>query len=267
MQPTGEYKGESYLQLLQLDSLFDETKYGYYCPRNLMIDQDDSAISNTQSSNYARIFSPDHYVCGWNNGPTGSYTAGCYNSDGLVSKTMEKIRKLYEGCDNLEAFQFFHSTSGGTGSGLTTTIENKVKEEYPSIICANHTIFPYETSPAGSIEIYNTVFAIHGLVENCDLSFMYNNESLLTQCQSTPTYSHLNPSFTELNSIIAQQATNLTSSFRFPGTLNSTFRKMAHNLIPFPRMHFLSLTHSNLQKRTADKPNFFNMSTSEVIKA
>jgi tubulin beta len=232
-----------------------------------MIDQDDTAMSNTQSSNYARIFSPDHYVCGWNRGATGSFASGCHHSDGLVSKTMEKVRKLYEGCDNLETFQFFHSTSGGTGSGLTSTIQAAVNEEYPEIICANHTIFPYETFQAGTLEIYNTVFAMQGLLENCDLCFTYNNESLLAQCQSQPTYSIMNPNFSELNSIIAQQATNLTASFRFPGTLNSTFRKMAMNLIPHPRMHFLSIAHSNLRKKSADRQDFLNMTTTEVIKA
>lgn len=37
-----------------------------------------------------------------------------------------------------------------------------------------------------------------------------------------------------------------TSSLRFPGQLNSDLRKLAVNLIPFPRMHFFITSHSPL---------------------
>lgn len=34
---------------------------------------------------------------------------------------------------------------------------------------------------------------------------------------------------------------NVTCSFRFPGQLNSDLRRLAMNLIPFPRLHFFSV--------------------------
>jgi hypothetical protein len=247
--------------------MFDETSYGYYRPRNLMIDTDDSTMSNTQASTYARIFSPDHYICKWKHESTGSYAAGYYNNDEIKSRTIEKVRQLHEGCDNLEAFQIFHSISGGTGSGLTSLLQSEMKDLYPSSICANHVVIPYETWPAGSMEVYNAVLAMWGMIENSSLTFMYNNEALLKLSQTSPTYNIMLPSFAELNSIIAQQATNLTASFRFPGTLNSTFRKLATNITPFPRLHFLTLSHSNLKKRNFDRPDFLNMTTTEVLTA
>ena len=201
-----------------------------------MIDQDDSAMSNTQASNYAQIFSPDHYICGWNHGSTGSYAAGYYNNDEIKSRTIEKIRQLHEGCDNLEAFQIFHSISGGTGSGLTALMKSELSEQYPETLLANHVILPYETWPGGTMEAYNAVLAMHSLTEYSNLTFLYNNEALSNLCQTSPTYNITQPSFCELNSIIAQQATNLTASFRFLGHLNSTYRKIATNLIPFPRL-------------------------------
>ena len=244
--------------------MFDETSYGYYRPRNLMIDQDDSAIASTQASAYARIFSPDHYICGWNHGSTGSYAAGFYNNDEIKTRTLEKIRQLHEGCDKLEAYQFFHSISGGTGSGLTDLIQRDISAHLG--LCTNHIVIPYETWPAGTMEVYNAVLAMHGLVQDSHLTFLYNNEALLAQTQTSPSYTYTTPSFSALNSIIAQQASNLTASLRFPGTLNSSFRKLATNLIPFPRLHFLTISHSNLRKKNFDSP-YSNMTTAEVLTA
>ena len=38
--------------------------------------------------------------------------------------------------------------------------------------------------------------------------------------------------------------TGITCSLRFPGQLNSDLRKLAVNLVPFPRQHFFTITHA-----------------------
>jgi tubulin beta len=43
----------------------------------------------------------------------------------------------------------------------------------------------------------------------------------------------------DINRVGAQVISGLTSTFRFPGQINSTIRKLSTNLIFFPRMHWL----------------------------
>lgn len=43
-----------------------------------------------------------------------------------------------------------------------------------------------------------------------------------------------------MNSIVAKVATSSTLSLRFPGSLNTSIRKICTNLIPFPRLHFFT---------------------------
>lgn len=46
------------------------------------------------------------------------------------------------------------------------------------------------------------------------------------------------PTYENLNGIIARVMAGITTTLRFPGQLNSDLRKLAVNLIPFPRLHF-----------------------------
>lgn len=56
------------------------------------------------------------------------------------------------------------------------------------------------------------------------------------------------PNYRDLNAIIAQTLAGVSTTLRFPGQLNSDFRKLAVNLIPFPRLHFLTVGYAPLTK-------------------
>ena len=38
--------------------------------------------------------------------------------------------------------------------------------------------------------------------------------------------------------------TGVTCGFRFPGKINADLRKMAVNMVPFPRLHFFNVSYS-----------------------
>ena len=46
------------------------------------------------------------------------------------------------------------------------------------------------------------------------------------------------PSFTNLNRLIAQVVSSITASLRFDGSLNVDLNEFQTNLVPFPRIHF-----------------------------
>jgi tubulin beta len=46
------------------------------------------------------------------------------------------------------------------------------------------------------------------------------------------------PKYSQLNDVVAMVMSGVTASLRFPGKLNGDLRKMAVNLVPFPRLHF-----------------------------
>ena len=53
----------------------------------------------------------------------------------------------------------------------------------------------------------------------------------------------------DLNHLISATMSGVTCCLRFPGQLNSDLRKLAVNLIPFPRLHFFMVGFAPLTSR------------------
>src|ERR1700761_9724871 len=58
-----------------------------------------------------------------------------------------------------------------------------------------------------------------------------------------------NPSYGDLNHLVSAVMSGVTTCLRFPGQLNSDLRKMAVNLVPFPRLHFFLVGFAPLTAR------------------
>jgi len=86
------------------------------------------------------------------------------------------------------------------------------------------------------VEPYNATLSTHQLVENADEVMCIDNEALYNICFRTLKLT--TPTYGDLNHLISQVMSGITACLRFPGQLNSDLRKLAVNLIPFPRLHF-----------------------------
>jgi tubulin beta len=74
------------------------------------------------------------------------------------------------------------------------------------------------------------------LVENSDETFCIDNEALYDICIRTLRVKA--PTYGDLNHLVSAVMSGVTTCLRFPGQLNSDLRKLAVNMIPFPRLHF-----------------------------
>eukprot|EP01062_Namystynia_karyoxenos_P030285 TRINITY_DN22636_c0_g1_i9.p2 TRINITY_DN22636_c0_g1~~TRINITY_DN22636_c0_g1_i9.p2 ORF type:complete len:126 (+),score=43.50 TRINITY_DN22636_c0_g1_i9:92-469(+) len=86
------------------------------------------------------------------------------------------------------------------------------------------------------VEPYNATLSIHQLVENADECVMIDNEALYDICFRTLKLT--TPTFGDLNHLVSATMSGVTCCLRFPGQLNSDLRKMAVNLVSFPRLCF-----------------------------
>ncbi|XP_059455158.1 tubulin beta-1 chain-like [Corylus avellana] len=133
-------------------------------------------------------------------------------------------------------FQFCHSLGGGTGSGMGTLLISKIREEYPDRMMLTFSVFPSPKVSDTVVEPYNCTLSVHQLVENADECMVLDNEALYDICLRILKLT--TPSFGDLNHLISATMSGVTCCLRFPGQLNSDLRKLAVNLIPFPRLHF-----------------------------
>lgn len=88
---------------------------------------------------------------------------------------------------------------------------------------------------------------MHQLVENSDETFCIDNEALYDICFRTLKLS--NPSYGDLNHLVSAVMSGVTTCLRFPGQLNSDLRKLAVNMVPFPRLHFFMVGFAPLTAR------------------
>jgi len=236
IDPTGKYIGDDDLQLQRIDVYFSEGQEGRYVPRAVLTDLEPGTMDSIRSGTYGSLFRPDNFIFGQsgagNNWAKGHYTEGAE----LVDEIMECIRKEAESCDVLQGFQVTHSMGGGTGSGMGTLLVSKVKEEYPDRIISTYSVIPSPKVSDTVVEAYNATLSIHQLVENADQCYALDNEALYDICCRTLKIA--NPTYSDLNYLIANAITGTTCSLRFPGQLNCDLRKLAVNLVPFPRLHF-----------------------------
>ena len=240
-------------------------------------------MDSVRSGPYGQIFRPDNFVFGQtgagNNWAKGHYTEGAE----LIDFVMDVVRKEAESCDCLQGeweergwkgrvgfvvlttwsallhtsppphptlhtgFQIAHSLGGGTGSGMGTLLISKIREEYPDRMMMTFSVVPSPKVSDTVVEPYNATLSVHQLVENADECMILDNEALYDICFRT--LKMANPTFGDLNHLISAVMSGVTCCLRFPGQLNSDLRKLAVNLIPFPRLHFFMVGFAPLTAR------------------
>lgn len=256
IMPDGSYQGDNPLQLTRVGCYFHEGMGGRYVPRAVLTDLEPGTMDAIRGGPFGGLFRPDNFVFGQsgagNNWAKGHYTEGAE----LVDSVMDVVRKEAEACDVLQGFQITHSMGGGTGSGMGTLLVSKIREEYPDRIMSTYSVVPSPKVSDTVVEPYNATLSIHQLVENADQCFALDNEALYDICFRTLKLS--NPSYGDLNHLIANAITGTTCSLRFPGQLNCDLRKLAVNMVPFPRLHFFLVGFAPL---TAAKSQSFRVLT------
>lgn len=195
------------------------------------------------------MFRPDNITYG--QGGAGNNYAKGYYSDGaeMIESVLEKLRKEVELCDCLQGFQLCHSVGGGTGSGLGTLLTTKLREEYPDRIMMTFSVYPSPKVSDTVVEPYNATLSVHQLLENTDMTFVIDNEALHDICQRSLKLTE--PNYGDLNHLVTHTMSGVTTCLRFPGQLNADLRKLAVNMVPFPRLHFFVSSFAPIFSRQA----------------
>eukprot|EP00439_Symbiodinium_sp_Y106_P079794 s1294_g18.t1 len=141
------------------------------------------------------------------------------------------------------------------GAELIDSVLDVVRKEaeggydirYPDRIMETFSVIPSPKVSDTVVEPYNAVLSFHQLVENSDESFLLDNEALYDICFRTLKLT--TPTYGDLNHLVSAAMSGVTCCLRFPGQLNCDLRKIAVNLVPFPRLHFFMTGFAPLTSR------------------
>ena len=73
-----------------------------------------------------------------NNYARGHYTVG----KEIIDTVVEKIRKLADHCSGLQGFLIFHSFGGGTGSGFTSLLMERLSVDFAKKSKLEFSVYP-----------------------------------------------------------------------------------------------------------------------------
>ncbi|KAJ4926365.1 hypothetical protein JOQ06_008541 [Pogonophryne albipinna] len=112
---------------------------------------------------------------------------------------MDRIRKLSDPCTGLQGFLVFHSFGGGTGSGFTSLLMERLSVDYGKKSKLEFSVYPAPQVSTAVVEPYNAILTTHTTLEHSDCAFMVDNEAIYDICRRNLDIEH--PSYTNLNRV------------------------------------------------------------------
>jgi len=217
--------------------LFQEVGSGKHVPRCLIADLEPSVVDEIRSGTYRQLFHPEDLVTGKEDAASvyarGHYTIGRE----MIYILLDRIRVAAEKCSGLQGFMMYNAVGGGTGSGLGCLLLERLSVEYGKKSKLNFCIWPSPNLSNCVVEPYNSVLATHSLLEHTDVAVLLDNEAAY---DITKHFLDIgNPTYVNLNRLLAQVISSLTCSLRFEGALNVDITEFQTNLVPYPRIHFM----------------------------
>ncbi|KAA6394313.1 MAG: putative Tubulin beta-1 chain [Streblomastix strix] len=218
----------------------------------ILIDLESGTMESVHMGPFEQHFRFNHFIFG-QTGAGNNWAKGHYNEGAeLIDSILDVVRKVAEGSNCLQGFQFSHSLDGGTSAGTRTLLIAKVREKYPNrMMCT----------------FYNVPSL--NLVDNADEVMRIDNEAFFDINLYKPKIA--TPTYVNSNHIMLIVMSYITCFLRFAGQLNAELCKLNVNLIQFPSFHFFivglapltshgtqqyrALSVSELTQRTFDVKN------------
>merc|ERR1711868_310796 len=150
----------------------------------------------------------------------------------------ERVRTMVDARANIQGFLMCHAVGVGTGSGLGMLILERLAVDYRKKSKIGFEIYPSPNISTCIVEPYNGLLSTHWLLDHTDVSLVLDNEALYEICQKKLDIKRT--SYTNLNNIICKVVSSMTAALRFDGELNVDMNEFQTNLVPFPRLHFMT---------------------------
>lgn len=244
----------------RIDVFFNEASNKKYVPRSVAVDLEPATLDAIRSGPLGHIYRPDNLI-GGQSGAGNNWAKGFYTEGAEIMETvMDAVRREAEQSDSLQGFQLAHSLGGGTGSGLGTLLLTRIREDYPDRMLSTYSVLPSPKVSETVTEPYNAVLALNQLVDHADATYCLDNEALYNICEKTLKINR--PAHQDLNKLIALVMSGVTTCLRYPGQLNGDLRKLAVNLVPFPRLHFFTAGFAPLF--SSNTRSFHNLTVNEL---
>ena len=135
-----------------LHTFFSESEAGKNIPRAVFVDLEPSVIDEIRAGDNRELFNPDQLISGKedaaNNYARGHFTIG----KEILDLVLDRVRKMAETSSNgLQGFLIFRSFGGGTGSGFTSLLMDRLSGMYNKKSKLEFSIYPAPKPDEGGV--------------------------------------------------------------------------------------------------------------------
>merc|ERR1711898_49429 len=99
---------------------------GKHVPRCVFVDLEPGVLDEVRTGTYRQLYHPEQLISGKEDAANNYARVG----KEIVDLVLDRIRKLADNCTGLQGFMIFHSTGGGTGSGLGSLLLERLSVDY-----------------------------------------------------------------------------------------------------------------------------------------
>jgi len=114
-------------------------------------------------------------------------------------------------------------------------------------------IYPAPSISTCIVEPYNGLLSTHWLLDHTEVSLVLDNEALYKICSSNLKIKKVQ--YEHLNKLCAKSISCMTAALRFEGDLNVDMNEFQTNLVPFPRLHFMTSSYAPLAPSDSKNAN------------
>merc|ERR1711997_332854 len=204
----------------------------------ITVDLEPTVVDDVRTGPYSQMFHPEFLLNGKedaaNNFARGHYTVG----KEILDQVNDRLRKLGDNSQNVQGFIINHAVGGGTGSGLGALILERIAVDYRKKSKIGFEVYPAPNLSTCIVEPYNAMLSTHWLLDHTEVSIMLDNEAIYDIAKNGLQVDR--PDYVHLNRIIAKVISSMTAALRFDGELNVDLGEFQTNLVPFPRLHFMT---------------------------
>jgi len=138
-----------------MKTFFSDTKSGKVVPRVAFVDLEESVIQEIQTGAYRGLFNPNYMITGKedaaNNYARGHYSIGRE----YIERVLNQLGRLSEQCEGLQGFLIYNSFGGGTGSGFTSLLVERISADYAKKCRLQFSVYPAPHLSSAVVEPYN----------------------------------------------------------------------------------------------------------------
>jgi tubulin alpha len=166
-----------------LNTFFTESQGGKFVPRSILVDTEPSVIDEVRSGAFRGLFNPENMISSKEDA-ANNFARGYLSVGGeILPSVANSIRKLAEQSNSLQGFFVFHSFGGGTGSGFSALLMEKLADDFGKKSRLQISIYPSPEICTAIVEPYNSVLTTHHSMDNVDCSFIFDNQAIYDICR------------------------------------------------------------------------------------